>query len=51
MLGYDYDIIYKKGKDNIVEDALSRQHEEDGSLALPYPYPFLIGLRTSNRSG
>jgi hypothetical protein len=30
MLGYDYEIIYKKGKDNIVVDALSRQHEEDG---------------------
>ena len=32
MLGYDYEIIYKKGKDNIVVDALSRQHEEDGCL-------------------
>jgi hypothetical protein len=32
MLGYDYEIIYKKGKDNIVLDALSRQHEEDDSL-------------------
>ena len=24
MLGYDYEIIYKKGKDNVVVDALSR---------------------------
>jgi hypothetical protein len=32
MLGYDYEIIYKKGKDNIVVDALSRQNKEDGSL-------------------
>jgi hypothetical protein len=40
MLGYDYEIIYKKGKDNIVVDALSRQHEEDKSLfvlSLPVP--------------
>jgi hypothetical protein len=32
MLDYDYEIIYKKGKDNIVVDALSCQHEEDRSL-------------------
>jgi hypothetical protein len=32
MLGYDYEIIYKKGKDNIRTNAFSRQHEEDGSL-------------------
>ena len=28
MLGYDFEIIYKKGKLNFVEDALSRNHEE-----------------------
>jgi hypothetical protein len=40
MLGYDYEIIYKKGKDNIVVDAFSRQQEEDGSLfALSFPVP------------
>ena len=28
MLGYDLEIIYKKGKLNVVEDALSRKNEE-----------------------
>ena len=32
MLGYDYEIIYKMVKCNVVEDALSRKHEEEGSL-------------------
>jgi hypothetical protein len=32
MFGYDYEIIGKKGKYNILSDALSRQHEEYGSL-------------------
>jgi hypothetical protein len=40
MFGYDYEIIYKKGKDNIVVDSLSRQHEEDSSLfSLSLPIP------------
>jgi hypothetical protein len=40
MLGYDYEIIYKKGKDNIIANALSIKHEEEGSLftlSLPVP--------------
>ena len=28
MLGYDFEIIYKKGKNNIVTNALSRKEEE-----------------------
>ena len=28
MLGYDFEIIYKKGKLNVVVDALSRKNEE-----------------------
>jgi hypothetical protein len=32
MLGYDYEIIYKKGKENVVMDPLFRKYEEEGSL-------------------
>jgi hypothetical protein len=32
LFGYDYDIIYKKGKDNVVVDALSRKYDDEGSL-------------------
>ena len=28
MLGYDFEIIYKKGKKNVVVDALSRNDED-----------------------
>jgi hypothetical protein len=37
MLGYDFEIVYKKGKYNVVEDALSRKEEETkGSLCAIY---------------
>jgi hypothetical protein len=32
IFGYDYEIIYNKGKDNVVFDALSRKYEAEGSL-------------------
>jgi hypothetical protein len=32
LFGYDYEIIYKKGKDNVVANALSRKYEDEGSL-------------------
>jgi len=30
--GYDYEIICKNGKENVVVDALSKKHEEEGSF-------------------
>ena len=32
MLGYDFEIIYKKGKQNVVADALLRKDEDVESL-------------------
>ena len=32
MFGYDFEIVYKKGKENIVVDALSRKDDKDESL-------------------
>ena len=40
LMGYDYEITYKKGKDNIVADALSRTFDDQGSLsAISMPVP------------
>jgi hypothetical protein len=32
LFEYDYEMIYKKGKDNVVADALSQKYEDKGSL-------------------
>ena len=32
MLGYDFEIIYKKGKKNVVVNALSRKDEDVEAL-------------------
>jgi hypothetical protein len=32
LFGYDYEIFYKKVKDNVVVDPLSRKYEDEGSL-------------------
>jgi hypothetical protein len=32
LFGYDYEIIYKNGKDNVVANVLSRKYEDEGSL-------------------
>jgi hypothetical protein len=32
LFGNDYEIVYKKGEDNVVVDALSRKYEDEGSL-------------------
>ena len=32
MLGYDFEIIYKKGKQNVMVDALSRNDEDVEAL-------------------
>ena len=40
MLGYDYEIIYKQGRENVVADALSCQFEEESTLlAISLPIP------------
>jgi hypothetical protein len=32
LFGYDYEIFYKKGKENVVVHALSKKYEDEGSL-------------------
>jgi hypothetical protein len=47
LFGYDYEIIYKKGKDNVVVDALSQKYEDEGSLfSLSFIVPdWLLAIR------
>ena len=40
MLGYDYEIIYKKGHENVIADDLTHQFEEESTLlAISLPIP------------
>lgn len=39
MLGYYYEIIYQKGKRNVVINALCKKYEEEGSL---FSFSFII---------
>jgi hypothetical protein len=32
IFGYGYEIIYKKGKENMVDDTLSGKYQEEGYL-------------------
>ena len=47
MLGYDYEIIYKKGKEKKLVDALSKQFEEKQSL-ISLSLPSLVWLKESH---
>ena len=44
MLGYDFEIIYKKGKQNVVTDALSRKDDDVEALlyAILIIHPYWI---------
>ena len=48
MLGYDYEIVCKKGQENSVEDALSRQFEEESTL-LAISLPILEWIEEARR--
>jgi hypothetical protein len=48
MLGYDYEIIYKKDKENVVANVLSKQFEKDGSL-LVFSFPSPGWLKEARR--
>ena len=44
-MGYDYEITYKKGKDHLVTDSLSRTFDDQGSLsAISMPVPNWLQL-------
>ena len=48
MFGCDYEIIYKKGKENMMVDTFSDKYEDKGylfSLALPLPIGYRILTR------
>jgi len=46
MLGYDFQIICKKGKQNIVADALSRKDEDVEELFFNFYYPTRLDKRS-----
>ena len=48
MLGYDYEIVYKKGHENVVADALSRHFKEDNTL-LVISLPILEWIEESRK--
>ena len=48
MLGYDYEIIYKKGRENSVAAALSRQFEKESTL-LAISLPILEWIKEACR--
>ena len=39
LFGYDYEIIYKNGKENVVVDALSRKYEDAFMFIYYHPKP------------
>ena len=43
MVGYEFEIIYKKGKLNVVADALSRKDEEVEAMLWPFQLSNQIG--------
>ena len=44
MLGYDFEIIYKKGKQNVVADALSRKDEDVEALVCATSHCFNLWI-------
>ena len=43
MLGYEFETIYKKGKQNFVVDALSRKYEDVEALLMTFQSSNPIG--------